>query len=266
MLSRHCDDLPVDFPAVHRQQQASVRFDWGLVGARAIGTDVAVAVVVDVLSFTTTTTVALDAGAAVIPLPWKDERAAAVAHERDAVLAVGRSRAEDGQVSLSPASMRAHAPVGGRVVLPSPNGATIAHALAGSGATVVAGCLRNAAAVAAWILEGVGRRAGAVAVVAAGERWPDGSLRPAVEDLWGAGAILAGLGPESASPEAQQAVVGFRALSDPAAALHACASGRELDGIGFGSDVDIAAEVDASAVVPVLRDGAFVDAAATLAP
>ena len=44
------------------------------------------------------------------------------------------------------------------------------------------------AAVARWLQA----RGGTVAVVAAGERWPDGSLRPAAEDLWGAGAVLAG--------------------------------------------------------------------------
>jgi 2-phosphosulfolactate phosphatase len=256
MLSRHCDDQRVDLSAVHRQQEARVRFDWGLTGARAIGVGADVAVVVDVLSFSTTTTVALDAGTAVIPLPWMDARAEEVARARDAVLAVGRSRAGEGQVSLSPACMRAHARGGGRVLLPSPNGATIAHALADAGATVVAACLRNAAAVARWI---AARNAGVVAVVAAGERWPDGSLRPAAEDLWGAGALLAGLGTDACSPEAGVAVAAYRALTEVAAALHDCASGRELHAIGFGADVDIAAELDTSRVVPVLQDGAFVD-------
>jgi 2-phosphosulfolactate phosphatase len=267
MLSRHWEDQPVDFddglPAVHRQLGARARFDWGLAGALAIGADADVAVVVDVLSFSTTTTVALDAGAVVIPVPWKDPRAEQVARERDAVLAVSRSRAGEGQVSLSPASMRAHAPAGGRVVLPSPNGAAIAHALADSGATVVAACLRNAAAVARWLAS---RNPGVVAVVAAGERWPDGSLRPAAEDLWGAGAVLASLDPDGWSPEAAVAVATHRAVTDGGAALHDCASGRELDAIGFGADVDIAAEADTSRVVPVLRDGAFVDDAATLTP
>ena len=40
------------------------------------------------------------------------------------------------------------------------------------------------------------------------------------------------------------------------------AGGQELDALGFGADVDVAAEVGASSVVPVLRDGVFVDAAA----
>ena len=89
-----------------------------------------------------------------------------------------------------------------------------------------------------------------------------------MEDLWGAGAVLsalAALGRADFSPEAQAARAAYDGLEgDVAAALHACASGRELDAIGFGDDVDVAAEVDASTVVPVLRDGAFVDAASHL--
>lgn len=43
----------------HRQREYGVRFDWGLQGALAVAADVDIAVVVDVLSFTTTVTVAL---------------------------------------------------------------------------------------------------------------------------------------------------------------------------------------------------------------
>ena len=86
-----------------------------------------------------------------------------------------------------------------------------------------------------------------MAVVAAGERWPDDSLRPAVEDLWGAGAVLSALaarGRPGFSPEARAARATYDAIgTDLPAALHACAGGQELDAIGFGADVDVAAEV-----------------------
>jgi 2-phosphosulfolactate phosphatase len=133
---------------------------------------------------------------------------------------------------------------------------------------VIAGCLRNAAAVGRFLRGSPG----AVTVIAAGERWPDGSLRPALEDLLGAGAILAalrnldgspapdalrGVGPFSLSSEAEAARACFEATADVAAAVHGCASGRELIEGGFGDDVAIAVEIDACQVVPVLADGAF---------
>ena len=255
--------MQVRIPAVHRQCPFCTIFDWGPAGAEALADDADVAVVVDVLSFTTTVTVALEAGVRVLPYPWRDESAAAFADRHDAVLAVGRSRAGAGQVSLSPAGMRAFAPSGGAVVLPSPNGSTLAHRLASGTTTCVAACLRNAESVADWVERRFPHPA-RVAVVAAGERWPDDSLRPAVEDLWGAGAVLAALaahGRPGFSPEAQAARAAYEAVApDLSAALHACAGGQELAAIGFGADVDVAAEVGVSAVVPVLRDGVFEDA------
>jgi 2-phosphosulfolactate phosphatase len=229
--------------------------EWGPTGAAAVAAGVEVAVVVDVLSFTTTLTVAVERGITVFPFRWRDDRAASYAEQRDAVLAVGRS-ARSG-VSLSPASVRAAVGVE-RLVLPSPNGSSISFGLAEGGATVVGAALRNRGAVARWLAERGDRT---VAVVAAGERWPDGTLRPAVEDLWGAGAVLAALvdlGHTDLSPEARMAEQAFRAVADRLPAeLRECASGRELDAAGFGADVDVAAEVDASDVVPLLRDDAF---------
>lgn len=227
-----------------------VHVEWGPAAPAA-----PVTVVVDVLSFTTTLTVALDRGMTVYPFRWKDERAEAYAAERDAVLARGRS-VRDG-VSLSPATVRAATGVE-RLVLPSPNGSAIAFGLAESGATVVGASLRNATAVARWLAA----RGGDVTVVPAGERWPDGSLRPAVEDLWGAGAVVAALvdlGVDDLTTEARVAERAFRAAELPGD-LIACVSGQELVDMGFAGDVDIAAELDASDVVPVLRGDAFEDA------
>lgn len=229
-----------------------IRFDWGPTGAAAIAAPVTV--VVDVLSFTTTLSVAVERGMTVYPFRWKDERAAAYAEERDAVLAQGRS-ARTG-VSLSPVTVRRAVGVE-RLVLPSPNGSTISLGLADQGVTVVGGCLRNAGAVARWAWE----RGEDVAVVAAGERWPDGSLRPAVEDLWGAGAVVAGLvdlGATGLDPEARVAERAYREVRLPDD-LVACVSGQELVAMGFPEDVAIAAEADCSTVVPVLDDGAFRD-------
>ena len=169
--------------AAHRQGGHLLRHDWGPAGAAATTADADVAVVVDVLSFTTTLSVAADAGIAVLPYRWADATAAAFAAEHDAVLAVPRSAAGTDQISLSPASVRRADPAPDRLVLPSPNGSTITHRLVGEVPVVVGACLRNATAVAAWITRTHRPGSTTVAVVSAGERWPDGSLRPAVEDL-----------------------------------------------------------------------------------
>src|SRR6478672_42202 len=132
-------------PAV--QDGFSRRFEWGLAGARRFAGGVDVLVVVDVLSFSTSVDVATGRGAEVFPARWRDDRAVDLARDQDAVLAVGRSVVSSDQpYSLSPASLT-RIPWGTRLVLPSPNGATICADAADSGAVVFAGCLRNATAV-----------------------------------------------------------------------------------------------------------------------
>jgi 2-phosphosulfolactate phosphatase len=232
-----------------------VRFDWGPAGAAQAGDGVLV--VVDVLSFTTAVTVAVERGAAVHPAPWDDDAAARLARDVGAELAVGRSeRSEEHPWSLSPAALRS-APAGARLVLPSPNGSAIAAVAKG---VVVAACLRNARAVGAWLRERYGARDEPVTVIAAGERWPDGSLRPALEDLLGAGAVLAALarqGGFTESPEAARARAAYEPARSVPDAIRHCASGVELRARGFGPDVEVAVEIDASDVVPVLVGGTF---------
>jgi 2-phosphosulfolactate phosphatase len=251
----------------HDQSTYRLRLEWGPTGAEAVPADFAV--VVDVLSFTTTLTVAIERGIEVFPYRWKDSRATEHAMRHGATLAVGRfeatSRGDARHVSLSPASLSEVEGIE-RLVLPSPNGSTIAFALADSGAQVVGASLRNAGAVARWLAPKVADGA-SVVVVPAGERWYDDTLRPAVEDLWGAGAVLAALDEEveaSASPEARMAIAAFEAAVLPLDLLQ-CASGRELADAGFVADVDIAAQHDASDVVPVLVGESFRDST-TIAP
>jgi 2-phosphosulfolactate phosphatase len=95
-------------------------------------------------------------------------------------------------------------------------------------------------------------------VIAAGERWPDGSLRMAVEDLVGAGAIVHYLAGRK-SPEAVVAEAAFvRVKQGLVGWLAQCSSGKELVERGFSGDVELAATLDVSKCVPVLRDGAYV--------
>lgn len=242
----------------HRQAAYPIRFEWGPVGARATAAEYAV--VVDVLSFTTTLTVALEHEIEVLPFEWRDSRAAAHALANGATLAVGRfeARASGGKhPSLSPASIASLDGVR-RLVLPSPNGSSISFGLAGSGATVLGACLRNRLAVAEWL--GSRLSSATLTVIAAGERWPDDTLRPCAEDLWCAGGILAALadlGIGGLSPEARIAVAAWRAADLPGD-LRDCAGGRELIAAGYPEDVEIAGDVDSSLVVPVLEGDRFV--------
>lgn len=229
-----------------------IRFEWGLEGFRALTSGAsapAVFVIVDVLSFSTCVAVACDRGASVLPARWQDEGLAEYARARDAIVA-GRRSDPAAAFSLSPASLT-RIPAGTRLVLPSPNGSSLSFEEARG--QVIAGCLRNARAAAERAL----RLGGPVAVIAAGERWRDGSLRPALEDLLGAGAVIshfAGL----RSPEAEAAVAVFeRFRGDLAATLARCASGRELLERGWAEDVWLAADLDVSAAAPVLAEGVF---------
>lgn len=242
---------------MHDQSAYRVRSEWGPTGAAAVAADVCV--VVDVLSFTTTVSIAVGRGITVLPYRWRDARAASYAASRSATLAVGRleARASTGPaVSLSPAAMASVEGVS-RLVLPSPNGSSIAFALSSTGAEVVAGCLRNRSVVAAHLRSRLASGA-SVAVVAAGERWPDETLRPCAEDLWGAGAVLSLLPGDLLSPEARLAARAYDAVAaDLARELLDTSGGRELADRGFADDVTVAARTDADDVVPVLRDGAF---------
>jgi 2-phosphosulfolactate phosphatase len=246
----------------HQQRPYSVRFEWGITGTSAIAVDADVSVVVDVLSFTTTLSVAVDRGIEVFPYRWRDDGAQQYAADRQAVLAAGRSDMRGTAVSLSPGSVRSASGLE-RLVLPSPNGSSIAHSLAASSGVCIGASLRNATAVAEWIYRNY-REEAVVSVIAAGERWPDGSLRPSVEDLWGAGAVLAELLERrphlTVSPEAEAAAASWHSIRDRlSAALEHCASGQELIAAGYPTDLAIAAEVDTSRSVPVLENDRFVN-------
>lgn len=244
--------------AYYAQDGFDARFEWGVEGVQRLAPLSSVVVIVDVLRFTTAVDVAVARGAVVYPYIAQQDGGSAEAFAREvgARLAQWRNSTTDARpYSLSPASLLHIAP-GERLVLPSPNGATLAFLAAESPAMVLAGCLRNAGAVAA----GAREAGGVVTLIAAGERWGrlSGRLRPAVEDLLGAGAILSALSPSAPSPEARAAMAAFQVaqphLRDQ---LLACASGRELIQKGFARDVEIAAEHDVSQAVPMLRERAF---------
>jgi len=239
----------------HTQDGYDLRLEWGPDGVAALGPSSAVIVLIDVLRFTTAVDAAVSGGVAVYPARPTDD-AAALAAVVGAVAGGGTLGP-----SLSPLSFGG-LPEGTSVVLPSPNGATCSALAADTGAKVAAGCLRNAEVLGAWL----NRQRPPVTVIACGERWPGGSLRPCLEDLLGAGAVLAGCrGTRSPEAEAAAAAWADALRRGPGELMARCASGRELSAKGRGDDVAYASSIGASRAVPVLVDGRFVDAA-RLAP
>ena len=231
------------------QDSAVCRCEWGPAGVAALA-PADVIIVVDVFSFTTCVDIATSRGVAILPFKWNDPSAEDFARTRRAELAGRRKQA---QYSLAPESYLT-APTGLRCVLPSPNGAQVALQAATTGAVVFAGCLRNARAVAS----AAKRSGGTFNLLPAGERWPDGSLRPALEDWLGAGAILQHL-PGTRSPEAEAAVALFeRFRGSLVDALASCGSGREMAQRGHDNDKVLAGQVDVSGCAPRFDGEAFV--------
>ena len=233
------------------QASYDIRCEWGEHGIVELSRSSDVAIIVDVLSFSTCVDIATARGAVLYPYLWKDERAREFAAAVDAELAMARGA---GRFSLSPASYL-DIPPDTKIVLPSPNGASLS--LAASGTITFAGCLRNASAVA----EAARRLGKRIAVIPAGERWEDNSLRPSVEDWLGAGAIINQL-TGSLSPEAQAARDAYRGTgAELTQTIRNCVSGVELIKRGYETDISLASELDVSCSVPIFSNKSYINAA-----
>ncbi|QHW35357.1 phosphosulfolactate phosphohydrolase [Paenibacillus rhizovicinus] len=233
---------------VYRQRKYNARFEWGPEGVRALAPVSDVIVILDVLSFTTCVDVVVGRQGVVFPYLYKDGTAAEYALRKKALLAGNRGE----PLSLSPSSLAA-IQERTRIVLPSPNGATCSFIANDHACTVIAACLRNAAAVARFVRD----TGGVVSVIASGERWPDGSLRPCFEDLAAAGALLSQLEGYRLSPEAQYAAAAYESSQRRLRQmLMESSSGQELIANGYSEDVEIAAQLNASQVIPILNDEA----------
>ncbi len=263
----------------HDQHGADVRFEWGQQGLAALlSGGVQTVVLIDVLRFTTAVDVACGRGAAITAFSGEGD-ASAVAARRGALLAAGGlSGGDTSSPSLSPVSLRNLRP-DDHVLLPSSLVAPLAEQAVAAGVVVLAGCLRNPTALAETVTDLP------VGVVAVGEQWPDGSLRVAIEDAWGAGALIRALSPPasadptigllamfggeglaaappqttrapSLSPEA--AWVAANLPADLPKLLPRTASGRQLQDAGWSLDIEVAAALDVSRTVPRLdKHGTF---------
>ena len=232
------------------QSEFDLRCEWGQQGINQLASISDVVIIVDVLSFSTAVEIATNNGAIIFPYQWKDISANDYAKSIKAELATKRTSTTG--YSLSPQSL-IKISKGTKLVLPSPNGSSLT--LLTENKLTLAGCLRNCEAVARFAQNYSAR----VTVIPAGEKWEDGSLRPSLEDLIGAGAILSYLS-GSLSPEAETAVVVFNSFkNDLLNTLKKCSSGKDLIERDFDSDVELAAEINVSDCVPVFTDNAYVN-------
>ncbi len=201
------------------QAKYQVRFDWGAAGAERILPGAHVAVVVDVLSFTTAVVAAADQGIAVAPSPAADPDGGAIA----AALA-------DRDLVVLAAALRNRTAVAERILaLQEERGYRMIVAIIAAGDRAddrTPGDLRFA----------IEDQLAAGAVVDA----------------------LIGLGIDHTSPEAAVACAAFEGLRHAATHLiGASGSAVELVGRGLRADVRFATERDVSRSVPELRDGVF---------
>lgn len=236
------------------QHPYRVRLDWGQRGARQAAERGNILVIVDTLSFSTAAVTAVHHGGLVYPCSQTEDPVAFARRISGEAAVSRRDVPEKGRFSLSPLTYLDLEP-GTRVVLASPNGATCSRH-AQEMPYLFVGALVNAKVVAAAVSQVLTVTDLCATVIACGERWTtpseDGELRIAIEDYLGAGAILSYLHHKK-SPEARVCEGSFiHARGDLKEILWDCGSGRELREIGFGEDVQHAAQLNLYDSVPVM--------------
>jgi len=234
----------------YNQQEFEIRLEWGIHGIEVLAPVSDVIIIVDILSFSTCVDIATNKGAIIYPYSWKDETAINYAQSIGAELANFTRKYSEGY-SLSPTSLtniRAKT----KLVLPSPNGSTLT--LSTKTAITLCGSLRNARAIAKFAM-GRGKK---ISVIPAGEQWADKTLRPAFEDLLGAGAIISFLSGDL-SPESNAALAVYNELkANVFTQIRNCTSGKELLERGFEKDIQLACDFNSSENVPLFVDGAYI--------
>jgi 2-phosphosulfolactate phosphatase len=237
------------------QSEFNIKLEWGLPGIEQLASVSDVIIIVDVLSYSTCLDIAVSKGAIIYPYKYKDEFASEYAKSLGAELA--DSNRNSSGYTLSPASL-IKIPSKTKLVLPSPNGATLS--LSTGKVLTICGGLRNAKAVAEYAAL-AGKN---ISVIPAGEKWQNtyeskGTLRFAIEDLIGAGAIISYLKGDL-SPESKSALAIYESVKNNLSeVIKKCSSGKELIEKGFEEDVNLACEMNVSECVPVLKDGAYIN-------
>ena len=203
------------------QEKYQVRFDWGSTGFQALAAQADVVIVADALASVPEAVPVADAEA--VPVADADAEAVPVADADD----------EHGDSTTL------------------------------TGHLVVAASLNNRTAVAEWVLARQAEKGArfSIAVIAVGERRPDGTSRFAVEDFLAAGAVidaLSSLGIDHCSPEAAAASAAFVGLRQALRHLvGASETGLALAARGRQSEVRAASRLDDSSEVTAFEDLSF---------
>lgn len=220
-----------------------------------------VVIVLDVLFATTSIAAALAHGAIeVIPCPDGDAaRAVAAARPAGTCVLSGEYGAETlpGFAHPTPLSLLGEPLRGRSLVYSTTNGTVAIHAAAGA-TRVYAAALANAAAVVEHV---IARAEGETVLLVC-----SGSVDAFnLEDFYGAGALVSHFTRRLPGWEVSDAALAARMLHDGAearACLSASRVGRMMRARGLAHEVEWAARADHLAVVPELRDGRLVNAAA----
>jgi 2-phosphosulfolactate phosphatase len=229
-----------------RQSLFDIRCEWGEHGIQKLTEECDVLVLVDVLSFTTSVSVAVKQGAKIYPAAFDVQP-----ELPDEVIKASRRADWLENANLYCMSPQSLSQLEVDLLLPSPNGSALS--LMANKTPLLAGCLRNAKATAKEAMH----LGATIGIIPAGERWEDQSLRPCWEDLIGAGAIIQELKGER-SPEAAVAEMAYLSvLGETEQRMMKTVSGRELIGRGFVEDVRLASQVNSDTYAARLVDGAY---------
>jgi 2-phosphosulfolactate phosphatase len=226
----------------------TINCEWGLNGIKRFKNRTDAFIIIDVLSFSTSVDIATGKGALIFPYKYRDETCLLYSAQVQAELAsIERSKE---RYSLSPVSLLEIVPET-RLVLPSPNGSELS--LSTGGIVTLCAGLRNCRAVAEYAMT-IGER---ITVVPAGEKWDDGSIRFALEDYIGAGAVISYLSGEL-SAESKSAYEMFNKFKGSLyETISGSVSGIELIERGFEEDVALASEFNVSSTVPLLNKNLY---------
>lgn len=216
------------------------------------------AVVIDVLRASTSVVTALEAGArtAIPTASTEDAMRMAGSLGRDNVLLCGERegrRIEGYDLGNSPLEYSGERVRGATLICNTTNG-TAAMRGASEADSMLIGCFRNIAAVAAEA-----RRADRPTIVVCAGRLGRVSLEDALCAGLLVGALQSGVTENQLSDGARSAAVLGTSLGPPDEALLArTAAGRALVDIGLAPDLAFCAALDATTTVPVLVDGGLV--------